>query len=584
MILLLFKIFLNYCVSDSIKKGTSAITTEYPRDFKLKINLMRKLLTIFTGTLITGTLLAGGLVTNTNNSALYTRLQSRNASTLIDAVYYNPAGLTKLGNGLFISLNNQTVGQTPSVLNDYIYLNGTPKEYLGKTRVPIYPGVFAAFNIGKLSISAGVNPVGGGGTATFEEGLPSFEMSLADLKPLLVGQGIPTTQYSADIFFEGKSLYMGYQLNLAYKLNDMISVGAGIRMVSAKNKYDGSLVDISVNPNFPTFGSQFNGTMVKARDFFTAGSNFFTALPAVATGAAAELQPAIDAGYGSTLLANGGTIGMSAEDIQGIQALLSAKGLTAAQIGAATITSSQTELNSAGPVYLAKAAGMAVYAGQTQDVYVDVEQTGKGYSPILSVNISPVKNLNIALKYEFKTNLKLTTTVFDGKGGGVFTDGEEVIADMPAMLAAGVEFRPIERLMVTGSANYYFDKDVDYDGSETDDINMIDKNFTEYALGAELGISKKLRVSAGWLGTFAGVNEDYQNDQRFDLNTNSFGGGIGLSIIPMLDINLGGQYTMYKEGTKDFDHMLGPLPVAVTETYNKKTWVVAVGLDFHFGK
>jgi len=103
-------------------------------------------------------------------------------------------------------------------------------------------------------------------------------------------------------------------------------------------------------------------------------------------------------------------------------------------------------------------------------------------------------------------------------------------------------------------------------------------------LGAELGISKKLRVSAGWLGTFAGVNEDYQNDQRFDLNTNSFGGGIGLSIIPMLDINLGGQYTMYKEGTKDFDHMLGPLPVAVTETYNKKTWVVAVGLDFHFGK
>jgi hypothetical protein len=62
---------------------------------------MRKILTFVAGTLITGSLLAGGLVTNTNQSAMYTRLQSRNASTSIDAVYYNPAGLTKLGDGFF---------------------------------------------------------------------------------------------------------------------------------------------------------------------------------------------------------------------------------------------------------------------------------------------------------------------------------------------------------------------------------------------------------------------------------------------------------------------------------------------------
>jgi hypothetical protein len=30
--------------------------------------------------------------------------------------------------------------------------------------------------------------------------------------------------------------------------------------------------------------------------------------------------------------------------------------------------------------------------------------------------------------------------------------------------------------------------------------------------------------------------------------------------------------------------MLGTLPIPVTETYNKKTWIVAVGLDFYFGK
>ena len=542
---------------------------------------MRKLLTIIAGTLITGTLLAGGLVTNTNNSALYTRLQSRNASTLIDAVYYNPAGLTKLGNGLFISLNNQTIGQTPSVLNNYIYLTGSPKEFLGKASAPIYPGVYAAFNIGKFSVSAGVNPVGGGGSATYDDGLPSFEMSIADLVPGLVSQNIPTTQYSVDISFEGTSIYMGYQLNLAYKLNDMISIGAGIRMVSAKNKYDGSLVGISVNPNYPAFGTEYTGSMVLARDFFADGATFLTGLASGATSFVTGLQPIITGGGGSVLLSNGTSVGLTSTQIAQIQGIITAAGQNPAGI---TILQAQTMLGAAAPVFTAKSTTMTGYAAQTQDIYVDVDQTGKGYSPVLSVNISPVENLNIALKYEFKTNLKLTTKVYEGKGGGVFTDGQEVIADMPAMLAAGIEFRPVEKLMVSGSMNYYFDKGVDYDGSESVDLKMIDKNFTEYALGAEYGLSDKLRVSAGWLGTFAGVNDDYQNDQRFDLNTNSFGGGIGYSVAPMLDINLGGQYTMYKEGTKGFSHMLGPIPVPVTETYNKKTWVVAVGLDFHFGK
>ena len=42
---------------------------------------------------------AGGLLTNTNQSAQFVRMLSRNASTQIDAVYFNPAGLIKLENG-----------------------------------------------------------------------------------------------------------------------------------------------------------------------------------------------------------------------------------------------------------------------------------------------------------------------------------------------------------------------------------------------------------------------------------------------------------------------------------------------------
>jgi long-subunit fatty acid transport protein len=257
---------------------------------------MKKLLTLIAAILIAGSIYAGGLVTNTNHSGLYTRLLSRNASTLIDAVYYNPAGLTKLGNGIYFSLNNQLVWQNRSVLNNYTSLTGTPKEYEGKISAPFFPAIYAAANFGRLSVSAGFNPIGGGGGAKYETGLPSFEMPISDLVPSLISQGIPTTQYAADIFFEGTSVYMGYQVNLVYKLNDMISVGAGVRLVTAKNTYNGSLLNISVNPNFPTFGSQFNGTMVKATTFFNAGAAFFNTLPAQATGAATQLLPIISGG------------------------------------------------------------------------------------------------------------------------------------------------------------------------------------------------------------------------------------------------------------------------------------------------
>jgi long-subunit fatty acid transport protein len=212
-----------------------------------------------------------------------------------------------------------------------------------------------------------------------------------------------------------------------------------------------------------------------------------------------------------------------------------------------------------------------------------VEETGRGFTPILSLNFSPSDKLNIAVKYEFKTKLELTTKVKDNKGGGIFTDGTKVIADLPAILFLGVQFKPVERLTLAGSFNYYFDKNVDYDGSDLVDINMIDDNFLEYGLGAEYGVSDKFRVSAGWLATNTGVNSNYQSDMDYDTNTNSFGAGFGYRILPLIDLNIGGQYTLYADGSKTFNHMLGTIPVPVTETYKKSTWVVGVGLDFYFG-
>src|ERR1035437_1121469 len=520
---------------------------------------MRKLLTFVASLFITGSLLAGGLVTNNNQSAMFTRLQNRNASTDIDAVYFNPAGLTKLGDGFFASINNQTITQTQKVNSNYQYLTGTPREYVGNVSAPVFPGVYLVYNTGKLSFSAGFNPIGGGGGAKYKTGLPSFEMPIADIPPSLTSQGIPTSQYSADIYFKGSSTYLGYQANVGYKINDVVSVAVGARFVSASNKYSGYLRNISINPNYPAFGAGFTGGMVLASDFFTAGATTLNTLAAGATAFIAGLQPIISGGAGSVLLANGTAVGLSTAQVGQIQQILGAAGLTPAQIGAISITGAQGTL------------------------YLDASESGTGITPILSANFSPIENLDISVKYEFKTDIDLKTKVENNNGGGIFVDGQTIIGDMPAELSFGLDFKPIKRLLISASFNEYFDKNVDYDGSTAININEIDHNFLEYGLGLEYGLTDKLRVSAGWSHTTTGVNLNYQSDQSFSTNTNSKGFGFGYRITPMIDFNLSYQRAFYDQGSKNFNPILAGSKDYL-ETYDKSTWMIAAGLDFYFGK
>jgi len=491
---------------------------------------MKKILSVISALVITGSLFAGGLVTNTNHSAYMVRMLSRQASTSVDAVYYNPAGLTKLEDGFHFSLNNQIIGQTKTITNNYYFLTEKPTEYIGKVSAPIFPGVYAVYKVNKFAFSFGFNPVGGGGGAKYDTGLPSFETQIANLVPglanqlgTLVDQKVieattldpkfrNVTAYSSNIFFEGSSIYFGYQANVSYEINDFISVALGGRYVSAKNTYQGYIKDVTI-----------------------------TASPAALPG---SVPAPFNGKPGDYLRA----IALTPYGAQGAAAL----NLAAADLDRRT------------------------------NVQADVVQQGTGFTPIVSVNITPSDMFNIALKYEFKTTLNLTTTVNDGKdAGGMFEDGGKTVADMPAFLSAGIGVRPAEKLYITAGLNYFFDKNNDYDGSRDLEIVMIDKNFFDYSAGIEYALSKMFKISAGYAGTMTGVNDKYQNDQRYSLNTSTFGGGIGLTLSPMIDINLGGMYTLYKDGEKTSPSGITGVP-DIKETYDTTTWVVGIGVDLHF--
>lgn len=217
---------------------------------------MKRMNVLVIGMLISSQFLfAGGLVTNTNGSAAWVRTLSRNATLGVDAVYFNPAGLTQMSNGLHLSLSNQTILQTRTISSNYSYLSPSPKTYEAELMAPFFPSIYAAYNLDKWSFSAGFNIIGGGGSADYPTGLPSFEIPIASVPESFAGLlGIDGIDgYNLNSSFKGSSTYMGYQVGASYAINDMISVAIGGRMVTAKNTYEGALGDITYNA--PMFGT-----------------------------------------------------------------------------------------------------------------------------------------------------------------------------------------------------------------------------------------------------------------------------------------------------------------------------------------
>ncbi len=528
---------------------------------------MKKLTSILLGSfLLSGVVFAGGIVTNTNQSAAWARYFSRYATTDIDAVYFNPAGLGKLDQGFHFSINNQSIFQTQTITNDFSYLRYGP-EYVGDVKAPLFPSIYGAFKTGKFTISLGFNPIGGGGGATFNNGLPSFElMSGVTLLSSLNQQGIPTSEYSSDIYFEGTSIYWGIQAGLTYEINDMFSIFAGARYVSAVNTYAGHLNDLMVNPYAPPIN---DGSMVRADEFFNTAATIYGQLSDGSTAAYQDLYAGIV----------DQTIDPTAPlDNPDYIALLTAMGLY--EDGMNNGTAAGTFLV-AGIVTKGKSEESAATATLVTDQEVEVKQTGSGVTPIVGAHVSLGENIDLAVKYEFQTKLELTNQTtkdflmgYDSVGNPVtmFPDGGKTNADMPSMLSGGVNFRLLKGLQLSAGFEYYWDKKVNWDGRE----ELIDNNSYNVNFSAGYNFGKFI-ISAAYNYANMGVNKDYQSDLSYSLNSSTIGFGGAWNITEKVRLNAGYSWTIYQD-----ESVPAGDPVIFTQSYGKDTKIFAVGVDFSF--
>lgn len=531
---------------------------------------MKKFAVLISGVLLLlNSAFAGGILTNTNQSAQFARMLSRNASTDLDAVYFNPAGLTQLKNGFYFGLHNQTITQTKTISSGFPKLKFD--EYIGDVKAPVFPSAFAVYKMDSWAFSLGFGPNGGGGSADYANGLPSFEKQIARLVPALSGLsalGYPVNDYGVKIAFEGTSVFWGIQAGATYKINDMISVYGGARYLPSTNTYKGSITNIQLGPA---------GSLQSGKTYLMSAAAAASAKSLATKAGADGLQPLIAGGAGGLTTTQARALNVI-NDVQKaqIEGGLQQLGLTAAQISGITIAAAQSTYNTASATLAATASQLNTNSAGLADKQLETKQTGTGITPIIGVNIH-LDKLNIGLKYEHKTTLKLTNaTVVDNTG--LFPDGATSNSDLPAIIAGGADYKVLDNLKVSGSFNMYLDKNVDWGKNVYLQNRTIDKNYVELAFGLEYNLTKKFAVSAGYLNSNMGVSEDYQSDFSYSNDSYTVGLGFQWNLNEKLVLDAGAMMTTYKDYTKSFTE---PAPFGTyTETYGKDTFTLGFGIGY----
>lgn len=187
---------------------------------------------------------AGGLLTNTNQHVSFLRMLARGASIDIDGVYSNPAGLAFLpGDGLYLSLNGQSAYQTRNIDMAFPLFpeDGHRRYYKGKASAPFIPSFQGAYKKGDWTISGSFAVVGGGGKASFNDGLGMFDSMVMGQINTATGGLVTPGMYTINSAMDGSQFIYGVQLGLSYKATDWLSFFAGGRMNYFSGGYEGFL-------------------------------------------------------------------------------------------------------------------------------------------------------------------------------------------------------------------------------------------------------------------------------------------------------------------------------------------------------
>ncbi len=179
---------------------------------------------------------------------------SRTASQEVDAVWFNPAGLTELPNGFHIAFSQHNLIAHGNIKNDTVIRSSTDDygqiedEYKLQGYVPYIMYIFMSYNITDWAFFLGIEGPGGIGGGELPDGTPTEAVGFSFYSVF------PHSEYGQlsrieirSMEAEGGGGILGPAFGAAYKINDLFSVSLKARLLYgfmySRAKYDVRLYD-----------------------------------------------------------------------------------------------------------------------------------------------------------------------------------------------------------------------------------------------------------------------------------------------------------------------------------------------------
>ena len=163
---------------------------------------------------------------------------------------------------------------------------------------------------------------------------------------------------------------------------------------------------------------------------------------------------------------------------------------------------------------------------------------------------------------------------------GEYEDGKKIAGDIPAYLALGIGYSPVDAVRVNVGFHWFDDKNAT---SYNNRNKKLDRGTLEYNAGAEYDINKRFTVSAGWQCTSYGLSDEYMDDKSFVVGSNSAAIGGVYHINKKMDLNVAYFHTFYQhKKTSETVQLAADKSIVYNSDYTRNNNVFAVGLDINF--
>jgi len=279
--------------------------------------------------------------------------------------------------------------------------------------------------------------------------------------------------------------------------------------------------------------------------------------------------------------------------------------------------------------------GLAAGGGvESLDLDVKYGEHSRGFGGILGVNIKPVKEMTVGIRYETVTRLIRKYNIKDDEvivgstglyGANAANTVKNTLSnrqnglgdkyysrDLPPVLGLGIAYQVMDGLTVSASYTAYFTKDANWQEAtnprETPGTQQnlysgvvrgkqIQKNYDtshDAGIGVEFDVTKELRVSAGYQYTLMGTRESWYKEQPESIEfpyANSVALGFRFMAMEGLAVNFGVVRAFYPEfktnkiQNKEFTNDLAVPNTTYRDhmqsiTYKKDVWNISFGVNY----